>query len=101
MTHQFKLFYRSPPIDKWFHAAAVWDRDANEAYLFLDGQKVGTQAVPSNMFFQNNNQLFYDIGQKRDARHTLKGYLRDLIVVRRALTGEEINKIAGELTLLQ
>lgn len=101
MTHQFELFYRTPPIDKWFHAVAVWDRDANETYLFLDGRKIKTQAVSSDTFFQNNNQLFYDIGQKRDAGHTLKGYLRDLIVFRRALTGEEINEIAGELTFLK
>ena len=39
---------------------------------------------------------FYDIGLKRDAYHSLRGYLRDLMIIRRALTGEELTSIAGQ-----
>ncbi|KAL9950358.1 hypothetical protein ACROYT_G042845 [Oculina patagonica] len=84
----------SPPIDKWFHAAAVWDRNANEAYLFLDGEKVGTEAVSSDAYFRDINLYsLYDIGLKRDNGKTLRGYLRDLMIIGRALTGEELNNI--------
>ncbi|XP_078354451.1 uncharacterized protein LOC144639065 [Oculina patagonica] len=90
----------SPPIDKWFHAAAVWDRNANETYLFLDGKKVGTQAVPSDTYFRDNDCSFYDIGLRRALDRHLRGFLRDLIIFGRALTGEELTSIAAgeELT---
>ncbi|XP_078354358.1 C-type mannose receptor 2-like isoform X1 [Oculina patagonica] len=84
----------SPPKDKWFHAAAVWDRNANKAYLFLDGKKVGTQAVASDIYFRDDSYSFYDIGLKRDGNDSLRGYLRDLMIIRRALTGEELTSMA-------
>ncbi|KAL9950355.1 hypothetical protein ACROYT_G042842 [Oculina patagonica] len=84
----------SPPIDKWFHVAAVKDSNVNEAYLFLDGEKVGTQAVPSGSYPDKSYQFsVYDIGLKRDNMNALRGYLRDLMVVGKALTGEELTNI--------
>ncbi|KAJ7351702.1 hypothetical protein OS493_035962 [Desmophyllum pertusum] len=82
-----------PPIDKWFHAAAVWDRNANEARLFLDGQKVGTKPVESDWYLRDNSHSVYDIGLKRVGGVTLRGYLRDLMIIGRALTGEELTNI--------
>ncbi|KAJ7363152.1 hypothetical protein OS493_011430 [Desmophyllum pertusum] len=83
----------SPPIGNWFHVAAVWDRDANEARLFLDAQKVGTQPMQSDSYLRNNSHAVYDIGLKRDTDHTLRGYLRDLMIIGGALTGEELTNI--------
>ena len=88
-------FFRSPPVDKWFHMAAVWDRNANEAYLFLDGQKVGTEAQASGSYLRDNSHTVYDIGLKRDSTDTLRGYLRDLIIFGKALTEEELVNITG------
>ena len=80
-----------------FHAAAVWDREAKEARLFLNGQNVGTEVVPDNTYFKNIAQYsFYYIGLKRDTFYSLRGYLRDLMIIRRALTGEELSSIAGQ-----
>ncbi|KAL9951346.1 hypothetical protein ACROYT_G043997 [Oculina patagonica] len=83
----------SSPIDKWFHIAAVWDRNANEAQLFLNGEKVGTEALPNGSYPAETSHSFYDIGYKSDSWVALKGHLRDLMVVGKALTGEELTNI--------
>ena len=89
--------FRSPPVGKWFHVAAVWDSNANEAQLFLDGEKVGTQALSNGSYPRENSRTVYDIGLKKDSHVTMKGYLRDLMIVRRALTGDELRNITGKL----
>ena len=91
----FCFFYRTPIIEKWFHAAGVWDRRNEMAYLYLDGLKVGSERVPSSLYPTDHNYSFFDIGLKRDANHTMKGYLRDLMIIKAALTGEEILNITG------
>lgn len=85
----------SLPYDKWFHAAAVWDRDAHKAYLFLDGQEVGSQSVLSDAVPKDYDPSnIFDIGRKANTGKTLRGYLRDLMIIGSALTGEQIiNKI--------
>ena len=63
------------------------------AYLYLDGQQVGSVNVNSKVKPTDDNYSFYDIGLKRDANHTMKGYLRDLMIIKTALTGDEILNI--------
>ena len=65
------------------------------AYLYLDGQQVGSKGVPDDLYPTDHNYSFFDIGLKRDANHTMKGYLRDLMIIKAALTGEEILNITG------
>ena len=91
-----KYFSRSPPTDKWFHAAVVLDRNGNEARLLLDGQKVGTYPVQSDWYLRDNSHSVYDIGLKRDDGKAFRGYLRDLMIIGNALTGEELTNITGE-----
>ena len=86
---------RNPNKEIWFHAAAVWDKAMNKAYLYLDGTVVGTSNGPSGFDPTEFKYTFYDIGLKRDANHTMKGYLRNLMIVRSALTGEEIFRMKG------
>ena len=88
-------FSRSPPIDEWFHAAAIWDQNENTAHLYLNGQEVGLQRVPSDTYLKESSQPRYDIGLKRDGSDTLKGYLRNLIIIGRALTYEELDNTTG------
>ena len=65
--------------------------------MFLDGEKVGTEALPSGSYPNKTNQLStYDIGLKRDNSAAIRGYLRDLMVVGRALIGEELINITGK-----
>ena len=91
----FSFSYRTPIIEKWFHAAGVWDRKKDMAYLYLDGQQVGSEGVPDDLYSTDHNYSFFDIGLKRDANHTMKGYLRDLMIIKAALTGDEILNITG------
>ena len=79
--------------------AAVWDRGANEAYLFLDGQKVGTEAQLNGSYLRDNSHTVYDIGLKRDGGQTLKGYIKDLMIIGSALNEEQLGNITGESKL--
>ena len=74
--------------------AAVWDRDANKAYLYQDGQNVASEPMTSHAIRQSYS--FYDIGLKRGGNQSLKGYLRDLMIIGKALTSDEIINIKGK-----
>ena len=80
--------------------AAAWDQDTNEAYIVLDGQKAGTQAQVSGSFLKDNSKTVYDIGLKRDSGITLRGCLKDLMIIGKALTQEELANVTGNLKLL-
>ena len=97
MSVFFPFLSRTSPVDKWFHVAAVWDSNANEAQLFLDGELFGFQALTSGSYPKPNSHSIYDIGLKRDTGETLKGYLRDLMIVGRAFTEGEVTNITGKL----
>jgi len=67
--------------------------------LFIDGQKVGTESnVPSNSTFKDDLPPTFDIGLKKGGR-SLIGHLRDLMIIRRPLTGEELTNMEGEKLL--
>ena len=85
--------FRTAPIDKWFHMAAYWDRNANEAGFFRDGLLVSYQALVNGSYLRGNDHAVYDIGLKRDDRKTFKGHLRDLMIIGEALTAEDLNSI--------
>ena len=97
IIHQRTRLYRASPIDEWFHAAVAWKKSSKEVCLFIDGQEVGKASVPSYITFRDDFPLFYDIGHMRDlASESLKGYLRDLMIFGRDLTGNELSTMAGE-----
>ena len=75
--------------------AVTLDRSASEAYIFLDGQKVGTEAQASGLYLRNTSHTVYDIGLKRDTGLTLRGYLRDLMIIGKALSEGELANITG------
>ena len=52
---------RSAPIDKWFHMAAYWDRNANEAGFFRDGLLVSYQGQVKGSYLRGNDHKVYDI----------------------------------------
>lgn len=85
----FKFHAGTLKIDEWFHAAAVWDRDERRIYLYLNGQEVG-RSNKVNTIPKNFPATTCDIGLKRDSNDTTRGYLKNLMIVGAALTGEEI-----------
>lgn len=92
----FQILPRSLTIDKWSHVAAVWDRNLNKAHLFLDSERFGSESLTSGSYPRDNSHSVYDIGLKRDTGISLKGHLRDLMVIGRAVTGEELLNMAGK-----
>ena len=91
------FFYRTPKIDEWFHAAAVWNRDERKTYLYLNGQEIG-RSDKSNTIPKNFPATTCDIGLKRDSNDTTRGYLKKLMIVGAALTSEEISNMTGKAT---
>ena len=90
------IFLRSLTIDKWSHVAAVWDGNLNKANLFLNSERLGSQNLTKGSYPRDNSHSVYDIGLKRDSGTVLRGHLRDLMVVGRAITGEELLNMAGK-----
>ena len=91
------FFYRTPKIDEWFHAAAVWNRDERKTYLYLNGQEIG-RSDKSNTIPKNFPATTCDIGLKRGSNDTTRGYLKNLMIVGAALTNEEIINMTGRAT---
>ena len=91
---------RSLTIDKWSHVAAVWDANLNKAHLFLDSERFGSESLTSGSYPRDNSHSVYDIGLKRDTGISLKGHLRDLMVIGRAVTREELLNMAGKSSVL-
>ena len=78
---------------KWMHVAFTWSRDRKEGILYIDGIIKGSKSVANGpLDLTNNNHKVFDIGLKRDSmrRPTFYGYMRDLLVVDEALSGEEV-----------
>lgn len=92
---------RSLTIDKWSHVAAVWDANLNKAHLFLDSERFGSESLTSGSYPRDNSHSVYDIGLKRDAGISTKGHLRDLMVIGRAVTREELLNMAGKSSVLR
>ena len=82
--------------NRWMHVAFTWSRDRKEGVLFIDGIIGGSRRVSSALLDLNeNDHTVFDIGLKRDDMNkpTFDGYMRDLIVVDKALSGDEVKYV--------
>ena len=73
--------------------AFTWSRDRKEGILYIDGNKTDSKSVSNGpLDLIENNHTVFDIGLKRDRMHfpTSDGYMRDLLVVDKALSGDEV-----------
>ena len=78
---------------KWMHVAFTWSRDRKEGILYIDGIIKGSKSVSNGpLDLIENNHTVFDIGLKRDSMNepTFDGYMRDLLVVDKALSGDEV-----------
>jgi len=85
-------------IGQWTHVAFTWSRENRTGKLFSNGTRKGMQEVtdPTKTIDLNpTNHSVYDIGLKRDSgkKDTLHGYLRELIVVERAISDEDVRDV--------
>ena len=73
--------------------AFTWSRERKEGILYVDGIRRGGSRVSNGpLDLIENNHTVFDIGLKRDRMHlpTFDGYMRDLLVVDKALSGDEV-----------
>ncbi|KAJ7360362.1 hypothetical protein OS493_016994 [Desmophyllum pertusum] len=85
-------------IGEWMHVAFTWSREnrVGKLYMYINGTKTGERAgSPGNLDLNPTNHTVFDIGLKRERmdKSTLHGYLRDLMVIDRAITEEELKSI--------
>lgn len=79
--------------------ALTWSREGRTAKLYQNGTETGTECIKDqakDIDLNPNDHTVYDIGLKRDHPRknvTFHGYLRDLIVINRAITSEEVKDI--------
>ena len=75
------------------HVAFTWSRDRKEGILYIDGiGKDSKRVFHSSLDLIENDHTVFDIGLKRDSMNkpTFDGYMRDLLVVDKALSGDEV-----------
>ena len=75
------------------HVAFTWSRERKEGILYIDGIIKGSKRVSNGpLDLIENDHTVFDIGLKRDSinKPTFDGYMRDLLVVDKALSGDEV-----------
>ena len=80
------------------HVAVSVDREARLATLLLNGKEVSSQGPrrDSDLNLMENDHAVYDIGLKRDdGSANFKGFVKDLVIFRRALQQAEVDAIKG------
>ena len=89
----FSLNQRKNIPSRWMHVAFTWSRDRKEGILYSDGIIEGRERVSGGpLDLTKNDHTVFDIGLKRDIMNkpTFDGYMRDLLVVDKALSGDEV-----------
>ena len=79
--------------NRWMHVAFTWSRDRKEGILYIDGIRIDSKSVYNGALdLIENDHTVFDIGLKRDSinKPTFDGYMRDLLVVDKALSGDEV-----------
>ena len=81
------------------HVAFTWSRENRVGKLYINGTKSGEMGATSgNLDLNPSGHTVFDIGLKRDSsmdKSTLHGYLRDLMVIDREISEEDLNDIFG------
>ena len=80
----------------WMHVAFTWSRERKEGILYIDGIIKGSKRVSNGpLDLIENDHTVFDIGLKRDSinKPTFDGYMRDLLVIDKALSGDEVKNL--------
>ncbi|XP_078345658.1 uncharacterized protein LOC144631143 [Oculina patagonica] len=81
---------------EWMHVASTWSRENRVGKVYINGIQTGQQLVtdPAQSLDLNpTGHMVFDIGLKRDSGSTLDGYLRDLILIDKAISDQELKSI--------
>ena len=84
-------------MNKWQLVAFVWDREALKGRVYINGVLTDEQPASADNGYGydlvSSNHVVYDIGLKRDSKLSFLGYLRDLMIIKRALVANEVQYI--------
>ena len=95
----FYLIRGTLQLNKWQLVAFVWDREARKGGFYINGVLTGEQPARADNGYGygydlvSSNHAVYDIGLKRDSRESFFGYLRNLMIIKRALVANEVQYI--------
>ena len=76
--------------------AFTWSRENRIGKIYINGTQKGQQnATAGSLDLPSSDHTVFDIGLKRDSmgKSTFHGYLRDLMVIDRAIPEEELKTI--------
>jgi hypothetical protein len=76
------------PLDKWFHLAGVFDANAGEDRIYVNGELKNSNPRPEKIVPDGDLPVY--IGCVTPDQYFFKGALDDLAIYNRALTQEEI-----------
>ena len=84
-------------MNKWQLVAFVWDREVLKGRSYINGVMTYEQPASADNGYGydlvSSNHAVNDIGLKRDSKHSFFGYLRDLMIIKRALAANEVHDI--------
>ena len=84
----------------WHHFAIVWD-DSNGLYIYLDGKLDGSTTSSTTSINSLANALAFRIGAESDAGVPFDGKIDDIKVYNRALSVDEVSKLAHTAVPIQ
>lgn len=84
----------------WHHFSVVWD-DSNGLYIYLDGKLDGSTTSSTTSINSLANALAFRIGAESDAGVPFDGKIDDIKVYNRALSVDEVSKLAHTAVPIQ
>jgi len=79
--------------DGWHHVAVTSDSTNSALGLYLDGENVGSAAMPLNKLSYMGRTFYHYVGRGTDDPPFFKGYMDDFYIFSRVLSQAEIRKL--------
>jgi len=87
-TTQISITGSTPTAGTWYHVVGVYDEDAGEGTLYVDGEVDGSD---TSSFTLDTSATDISFGGRNDGTRPLNGDLDDVRIYNRALTATEIS----------
>ncbi|XP_074612423.1 macrophage mannose receptor 1-like isoform X2 [Acropora palmata] len=87
------------PFNVWIHVAVTWDQANRTAKIFVNGQEKGSKTASvglSSYEMRSNSHSYYQVGCKLDTTETFFGFVRNIKVLKRLLSNDEVEGEAAK-----
>jgi len=91
--------YTGIPFNVWIHVAVTWDQANRTAKIFVNGQEKGSKTASvglSSYEMRSNSHSYYQVGCKLDTTETFFGFVRNIKVLKRLLSNDEVEGEAAK-----